>query len=308
MSFKKALLLTATLFLSIVAGKPLENRDLAVSLPIQPEARDLEYVETGLLEKRDNCETLNTVISTIGTSKEIAVYASWGGFSAYYVCRRMHGWNCEEMASAIAAGIASLFLIANRVAAARSAPGKFQQSMAAFLEGAFNEEGLSYTAIEDVTPHLQAKYASDQRQPVEVTSIKGLVHDNATFDFNVFDFGDGEGHLYFPSPLDANTGASYSNSSSSATSLEKRAKAPGFKISYTTRMQSKLSRPHQTQMARQLATRWAHDANSRGLKDYIGLVKTGHKANFYWRIIPETNGYGLNYESVDVCGGMARFL
>ncbi|KAI8228646.1 hypothetical protein K4K54_002083 [Colletotrichum sp. SAR 10_86] len=30
-----------------------------------------------------------------------------------------------------------------------------------------------------------------------------------------------------------------------------------------------------------------------------------HTANFYYRIIPELNSFGLNYESVDICGGMA---
>jgi hypothetical protein len=34
-------------------------------------------------------------------------------------------------------------------------------------------------------------------------------------------------------------------------------------------------------------------------------VKDGHKADFYYRIIPEVLGSGLNCETVDVCGGMA---
>lgn len=52
----------------------------------------------------------------------------------------------------------------------------------------------------------------------------------------------------------------------------------------------------------------ATDANSMKMSDYIGLVKTDHQANFYFRIIPETKGFGLNYESVNVCGQLAQFL
>ncbi|KAB8074912.1 hypothetical protein BDV29DRAFT_201131 [Aspergillus leporis] len=64
---------------------------------------------------------------------------------------------------------------------------------------------------------------------------------------------------------------------------------PGFKVSYTTRMESKLTHTHH-------------------LSNYIVLWKAGHSANFYFRIIPESNNFGMIYESVDVCGGMAGLL
>jgi hypothetical protein len=38
------------------------------------------------------------------------------------------------------------------------------------------------------------------------------------------------------------------------------------------------------------------------MSDYIGLLKTSHSANFYFGIIPGLKGFGLNYESVYVCG------
>jgi hypothetical protein len=44
------------------------------------------------------------------------------------------------------------------------------------------------------------------------------------------------------------------------------------------------------------------------MTDFIGLAQDGYNANFYYRIIPEVRGFGLNYESVDVCGGMGDFL
>lgn len=61
-----------------------------------------------------------------------------------------------------------------------------------------------------------------------------------------------------------------------------------------------------------MSQRLAYYCNSRpnccGLQDLIGFVDTGHDSNFYHRTIPEIANFGLNYESVDVCGGMAGFL
>ncbi|OQD61890.1 hypothetical protein PENPOL_c014G09920 [Penicillium polonicum] len=55
-------------------------------------------------------------------------------------------------------------------------------------------------------------------------------------------------------------------------------------------------------MAHEIATNWALDAYAAPMSDYMGLVKTGNHPNFYYRIIPEVKGFGLNYESVDICG------
>jgi hypothetical protein len=56
------------------------------------------------------------------------------------------------------------------------------------------------------------------------------------------------------------------------------------------------------------AAAWAVTSDTYAMTDYIGFAETDHSANFYYRIIPESNGFGLNYESVDICGGMASFL
>ena len=90
--------------------------------------------------------------------------------------------------------------------------------------------------------------------------------------------------------------------------LQKRYAGAGFKISWTSRKRSLLTRAHQNQMSYEIARDWADKAAFLGEGDYIGLVKTDHSANFYFRIIPETKGFGLNYESVNVCGQLAPFL
>lgn len=52
---------------------------------------------------------------------------------------------------------------------------------------------------------------------------------------------------------------------------------------------------------------WANDAYRLAMSDYIGLVKTDHNANFYFRIIPEIRGFGLNYARVNIYGQLAPF-
>lgn len=91
-------------------------------------------------------------------------------------------------------------------------------------------------------------------------------------------------------------------------SLAKRYDGAGFKVSYTTRIQSKLTYSHQQEMAGFLANSWSIHSRTEAMDDFIGFAKTDHNANFYYRVIPELRGFGLNYETVDVCGGMAGFL
>lgn len=80
----------------------------------------------------------------------------------------------------------------------------------------------------------------------------------------------------------------------------------GFKISFTTRKGARLTTAEQNDMAHAIAFDWSQQVFNT--EDYIGLVKDGHTADFYFRIIPEVKGFGLNYESVDVSGGMAGLL
>lgn len=82
----------------------------------------------------------------------------------------------------------------------------------------------------------------------------------------------------------------------------------GFKISYTTRSKSRLSYSKQQEMSGFIAAAWAAASEAYDMTDFIGLAQDGYNANLYYRIIPEVRGFGLNYESVDICGGMGGFL
>jgi len=61
-------------------------------------------------------------------------------------------------------------------------------------------------------------------------------------------------------------------------------------------------------MSAHLANDWADYADNQNIDEYIGFVETSPTAKFYFRIIPELQGFGLGYEDVNVCGGMGKYL
>lgn len=102
------------------------------------------------------------------------------------------------------------------------------------------------------------------------------------------------------------------SNSSSTSDLTNGFNGPGFKISFTTRVKTQLTAAHQQEMAQALAEKWAYYANAEeavSMDEVIGFVEVEHRANFYYRIISEqVTSFGLNYESVDICGGMSDYL
>ena len=125
-------------------------------------------------------------------------------------------------------------------------------------------------------------------------------------------FADGTTLIHIPLP-DGEAASTVADSTINstaavATRLSKRFSRPGFKVSYTTRIPSRLTASHQRDMAFHIAKSWALCADNYHMNELIGFSETGHQANFYYRIIPELRGFGTEYESVDVCGGMPSFL
>lgn len=286
----------------------------ALALPVAEESTDLvlvsdekgaDAVTTDLepftsLVTRDDCSTINAVIDKIGTSTEIAAYFSTGYYSTLWVCQRMRGTNCSDLAMAIASLFVSIAFIGGRASGAYSLGKREDQSLAGYLEAAMNADGEIFDAIEDLTHTLAARDNATSGAK-EMASIRNWVYEGTPVSFDIHDFGDGNGHIILP----------LENIGVNATNLAKRGDghAPGFKLSYTTRLESQLTRSHRADMANALANDWASRANGNSrLSNYIGLWKTDHNANFYFRIIPESVDFGMNYESVDVCGGMAGFL
>lgn len=170
------------------------------------------------------------------------------------------------------------------------------------LGSALIDDGYSFDSVEHVDVAALNLNKRDSSDPVlthrsifrNLTTEDGSPSSDVAF--NYFDNGD------------VNMDIAGDMGTLETSGLRKRYNGPGFKISWTSRKRSLLTRAHQNQMSYEIARDWADKAAFTGEGDYIGLVKTDHTANFYFRIIPETRGFGLNYESVNVCGQLAPFL
>jgi hypothetical protein len=296
----------ANLLLLSVATLALPVAEESTDLVLVSGEKGVEPVTTNLepftrLVPRDDCSTINAVIDKIGTSTEIAAYFSTGYYSTLWVCQRMRGTNCSDLAMAVASLFVSIAFIGGRASGAYSLGKRKDLSLAGYLDAAMSADGEIFDAIEDLTHTLVARGDNSTSGAQEIASVRNWVYEGIPVSFDIHDFGDGNGHILLPlEKIGVNT-----------TNLAKRGDghAPGFKVSYTTRLESKLTRAHRIDMANALGHDWASRANGNSkLSNYMGLWKTDHKANFYFRIIPESANFGMNYESVDTCGGMARFL
>jgi len=278
---------------------------------ISPVPRDIETsIKARLAElqlRDDSCQTIAGTIDTIGTSSVMVIYGSFGGFSAYWVCRRLPVPDCEALALAVATGIMTVFASLGKggaVAVSRRDGGNHTMHMVDVFHKYLGDNGIPYHSITDSTEALLPLYSKDARKPISVTSLHGVKHfNNTAVNLDVYDFGNGEGHIHLPYDM-----LKERNETDIHSRLAKRAIAPGFKLSYTARVPSFLTKAHQADMARALARWWANYADKTDLHDMIGFVKADHEANFYYRLIPENSDYGLNYETVDSCGQMSQFL
>lgn len=175
------------------------------------------------------------------------------------------------------------------------------------LHQALHDDGWKYDVIEHVdVSKIGLRKRHDEPELVHRFIARNLVYNDQanTSDvaFNYFDNGDL--NLHFAGDF----GTLPSNPTQNATIQRRGNSGAGFKVATTTRTQSKLTRSHQDSMANAIAESWQFNAAYHKMSDYIGLVKTSHHANFYFRIIPETKGFGLNYESVNICGELKGFL
>jgi len=251
--------------------------------------------------RRDDevCSSISSVIESIGTSKGALVWASstfTGYYSALAICKRLDPGsdNCDSMAKAIAGGISVVFASVNYNykgdADAVQSRDVGTKGMVASVHAALVADGHTFGGVHDITQHVLGQYGPDDRKPLQVTRIAGLIHaaSNHTGNYDVYDFGDGEGHVHIP----MSAGLENTNSSGSARALEKRVNGAGFKISDTTRLGSLLNPGHKVDMANAIANHWAswatgtvrRQGHTYYNKDLIGFVETGHAANFYFRV------------------------
>jgi hypothetical protein len=235
------------------------------------------------------------------------------------VCKLEGSEKCEEYADLIADGFNLIWLAGAAYKHGASAvstgqelidsPAGARRSVSkddytTLLVEGLSEYGFLYTSYENVTlPAKGLKARDGEPALVNRVILRNLTSSEKSrgHDVAIHHYDDGTGQLHLPlygQSLGASTGGS---------GVHKRFDGAGFKIAFTSRPTSTPSRSNEAALSTALAQNWWREADAN-INELIGFVKTSNQANFYWRIIPEIQGFGLNYESVDVCGGMAAYL
>ncbi|GKZ89287.1 hypothetical protein AnigIFM59636_011014 [Aspergillus niger] len=271
-----------------------------------------------ILEQRDTrvCEILNRTIRSIGTSKFTVVYIVMGSRLARQVCEYAGGSRCEEISYIISDGLLLAYVAAAHYSGAipEGLPGKrdvdVSQDYFQLWETMLSSNGdISYdylTPLSNASNTLPLVRRQDQPLPIHRIQITGFAHNNSPkHDIIANHYENGDTVLQLPL-----AGGVPGANDTEGLDLRKRFDNPGFKIAFTTRGRSQLTQAHQKSMALAGAATWAVYADNANHKmdDFIGFAETDHAANFYYRIIPELRGFGTNYETVDICGGMASYL
>ncbi|KAE8154523.1 hypothetical protein BDV25DRAFT_135694 [Aspergillus avenaceus] len=264
------------------------------------------------LENRDTCTRSGIMIRIIKSTTAQLAFLNIGANIAAEICEHYHDDNCAFWVKIIKYALNAVFLAAQTHGQADGSvgvsPDAEQQSIqrraleSAFadtLGGLLRESGYDYDHME----HFEASGSNYQKRDSDEPDlqhryiVRGMKNEEFTHDiaFNHYSNEDVVLHL---------GGMNETLSSDPHADLEKRFSQVGFKVTFATKKASSLSQADQEQMSESIAKDWQVRAASGSTKDYIGFVEDGHTADFYYRIIPEVEGFGLNYESVDVTVGI----
>ncbi|KAE9580764.1 hypothetical protein CGCF415_v000634 [Colletotrichum fructicola] len=298
----------------LTAAAPLTETDSTKSI-IEFRTPNDAYAVKAALEQRTNvCRRIGTTLRTIGTSHAVVIFMTTGSDLVETVCRLAGGTNCEDWAKAIRLGFLLIYGIASGTSGAvpetnmkmkREEIGEYSDAMRSYWENTLIDTGLAFDSV-SVLPFDEEVAALEKRDDAD-PKLLARIHFSGLVDSET-----GKKHEIIANHFEGNNTVLHlpglNQEELASRDLSKRAGAAGFKISYTTRKLSLLTRSHQSEMSGFISAAWALASANNQLEDYIGFASTDHSANFYYRIIPELYSFGLNYESVDICGGMASFL
>lgn len=131
--------------------------------------------------------------------------------------------------------------------------------------------------------------------------VKGVVNNNFMMDHTITNYDDGTGSVHVVPSLASNA---------SSGSLTKRHDGPGFKFNYQ-RFDTNtnfLGSPDLSQLpdyCNAVSLDWASRVDDDGADEYIFTGGIDHLFTFGMRIIPESLGFGEDYEDVNICGDLA---
>ena len=216
--------------------------------------------------------------------------------------------NCKHIGTAISSTVYLAFgtAIVAKSGSISTVFRRSEDSLSTSLAAHLKESGTGYDMIASMpmsNSHFQqtGAFLNATKQPLERVSITGMRHDDTSIDAIVTTYDDGTGHI-FASPTPQN-----------ATGLTKRQDGPGFKVNYSVFKNSVFGQfpsdkqlSARLQLSQDLAQDWVDRADNKGMSEWIGIAKIDGIIEFGLRIIPESNGFGEEFESVNVCGPLKK--
>ncbi|KAK7941558.1 uncharacterized protein PG986_013945 [Apiospora aurea] len=296
---------TQLLYLSIL----LAGAEAAVA---RPGSADLAL-------RHDETTTATTVSAAPGWWWQALAQGAQWPVAAWGVCHQLGFQRCSGSAAVGAA--AGLRVMVNEINSGQDSPRNGAEAaelptktgnskmiearrLRARVAGDLASSGIAFESVSDVRSLRNARRdtAGDTAAAAGYTfDIRGLAEEKGgpAADYSFTAFGDGTGHVHV---------VPRRNKTAAPGTLGKRGGSPGFKISYRVRERGNpdiFPSPHAVDIAtRGIADDWARraDEGKDQFGDYIAAIGMGSSGTtVQFRIIPEKNKFGENYEDVNKC-------
>lgn len=234
---------------------------------------------------------------------------------AHSICEHYHDEECAYWVKLVTGAINFIFAVSRRGARTQGAVGEspdnevssfarrtlLAESYADAVAQAFSELGIEHNGIEDVDILSLSHTKRDAIEP-DLTRrliVRGIKTDSFTHDIAFNQYSNG-GHVLHLGGLNQSLHANPSSEIAKRASFGQE----GLKVSAFVEAPSTLNIADSNEVANAIGEDWVHRAAYNDISEYIGYVMGGSKINFIYRIIPEVQGFGLNYEDVGVCGAV----
>lgn len=269
--------------------------------------------------KEINAPIGSSVIDAAQGLGAVMAYTVGGGTLAYNACDaialahgQQPGRKCRIFTQSIASGILIGLTALSGSKSGQGTSTSDKRDDVFSLQELLQSLGVDHDGVYTLpVPDLSVELANskitlnttDHENPIIVSRyyVKGVVSDNFAMDHTVTNYDDGTGSIQVAPSL---------NSTASPGNIIKRHDGPGFKFNYQ-RFDTNtnfLGSPDLSQLpdySNAVSLDWASRVDDDGADEYIFTGGIDHLFTFGMRIIPESLGFGEEYEDVNICGNLA---
>lgn len=241
---------------------------------------------------------------TFSSPRIVAITTTTGGWVAL-LCNHYGSTECEFWAHTIVTFVSTLLTGAyvSEGALGEAPPAKrglLDPAWAGYMNTTLHNVGSSYAELEhvDLSSWNQRRDTSDTPTLAHRSVARGFQTEGSSHDVAFNHFSNGDMSLHLGSPNQTLSSNPHLDNTKRASSVNSK----GLKIVYSRKEHSTgFTQTEARKMGQDLANDWANRAATKKMGDYIGTFKDGNKLEVEFRIIPETKGFALNYEEVNVC-------